>query len=88
MGERLNIYITVFLLSGTIFGLVTYSHRHLFSEGPKKIEESTEAGNVVGRILWMLICTFLWPILILTGLNSLRILSKRNRNVSSKTENL
>ena len=88
MGELLNIYITVFLLSGAIFGLVTYSHRHLFSEGPKNIEESTEAGNIVGRILWMLICTFLWPILILTGLNSLRILSKRNKNVSSKTENL
>ena len=81
----MNIYIVLFLLLGTCFGLCTFSHRHLFSEGPKKVEESTEDNNLGRRVIWMIICTFLWPIMVLTGLNSLRILSKRKADQSSHT---
>jgi hypothetical protein len=81
----MTIYIFVFLVFGAVFGLVTFSRRHLFSEGPKKVEESTEDNNLGRRVMWMLICTFLWPIMVLTGLNSLRILSKRKADQSSHT---
>ncbi len=63
----LNIYIALF------------PHQHLFSEGPHKVETS-EGGSTLGaRTLWAMVCTFLWPIMILTGLNSARILAKRKR---------
>jgi hypothetical protein len=81
----MTIYIFVFLVFGAVFGLVTFSRRHLFSEGPKKVEESTEDNNLGRRVMWILICTFLWPIMVLTGLNSLRILSKRKADQSSHT---
>ena len=81
----MSIYIFVFLVFGAVFGLVTFSRRHLFSEGPKKVEESTEDNNLGRRVMWILICTFLWPIMVLTGLNSLRILSKRKADQSSHT---
>ena len=81
----MTIYIFVFLVFGAVFGLVTFSRRHLFSEGPKKVEESAEDNNLGRRVMWMLICTFLWPIMVLTGLNSLRILSKRKADQSSHT---
>ena len=73
----MTIYIALFLLLGACFGLVTFSRRHLFSEGPKEVEESPGDNNLISRVMWILICAFLWPIMVLTGLNSLRILSKR-----------
>lgn len=73
----MNIYIVLFLLLGTCFGLCTFSHRHLFSEGPKKIEKPVQGWDFSNRLMWMMICTFLWPIMVLTGLHSVWILSKR-----------
>jgi hypothetical protein len=79
MEIALNIYIYLFLLFGLVFGLSTFSYKHLFSEGPHKAD-SPEAGSTLGgRVLWAMVCTFLWPIMILTGLNSARILAKRKR---------
>lgn len=75
----LNLYISLFLLFGAAFGLSTFSHQHLFSEGPAKVEAPEEGANLVGRLLWAMVCTFLWPIMVLTGLNSARILAKRKR---------
>ena len=75
----MNIYIALFLLFGAVFGLLTFSHQHLFSEGPHKVEAS-EGGSTLGaRTLWAMVCTFLWPIMVLTGLNSARILARRKR---------
>ena len=62
---------------GACFGLITFSNRHLFSEGPKSIDDSPDATNLVSRVMWILVCTFLWPIMVLTGLHSLWILSKK-----------
>ncbi len=75
----MNIYIYLFLLFGAVFGLSTFSYRHIFSEGPQQIE-ATEGGVTLGsRLLWTMVCTFLWPIMVLTGLNSARIMAKRKR---------
>jgi hypothetical protein len=30
-------------------------------------------------VLWLMVCTFLWPLMVLTGLNSAWILAKRKR---------
>lgn len=75
----LNIYIYLFLLFGAVFGLATFSYQHIFSEGPHKVETPEGGSALGGRMLWALVCTFLWPIMVLTGLNSVRILAKRKR---------
>jgi hypothetical protein len=78
----LNIYIYLFLLFGAVFGLLTFSYQHIFSEGPHKVE--TQGGSTLGsRVLWAMVCTFLWPIMILTGLNSAWILAKRKRQAAA-----
>ena len=75
----MNIYISAFLLFGALFGLSTFSLRHIFSEGPQEIDPAEGAPTVGRRVLWALVCTFLWPIMVLTGLNSARIMAKRKR---------
>jgi hypothetical protein len=84
IGEvAMNIYIYSFLLFGAVFGLLTFSYQHEISEGPHTVE-TPEAGSTVGRrLLWAMVCTFLWPIMILTGLNSAWILAKRKRQASA-----
>ena len=78
----LNIYIVVFLSFGAVFGLSTYSYQHIFSEGPYKVD-TAQGGSTLGpRVLWAMVCTFLWPIMILTGLNSAWILAKRKRRAA------
>lgn len=78
----MNIYIYLFLLFGTVFGLSTFSHKHLFSEGPHKADTPQDAPTVGSRLLWAMVCTFLWPIMVLTGLNSAWILAKRKRQAA------
>jgi hypothetical protein len=79
----LNIYIYLFLLFGAAFGLSTFSYRHIFSEGPHEAETPQEGASLGGRVMWALVCTFLWPIMVLTGLNSVRILAKRKRQAAA-----
>ncbi len=79
----LNIYIALFLLFGAVFGLSTYSYQHIFSEGPHKVETPQGGSTLGGRVLWALVCSFLWPIMVLTGLNSARILAKRKRQAAA-----
>lgn len=82
----LNIYICLFLLFGAAFGLASYSYQHLFSEGPQKDETPQGKGTFGSRLLWAMVCTFLWPIMVLTGLNSARILAKwKSQAASAKT---
>ena len=76
----LNMYIVLFLLFGAGFGLLTFSYRHMFSEGPNKVETPPGGPTLASRVLWAMVCTFLWPIMILTGINSAWILAKRKRH--------
>ncbi len=79
----LNIYIVLFLSFGAVFGLSTYSYQHIFSEGPYKVDPAQGGSTLASRVLWALVCTFLWPIMILTGLNSAWILAKRKRQAAA-----
>lgn len=74
----MNLYISLFLLFGAVFGLSTFSYRHIFSEGPQ-VETAEGDATLGARVLWAMVCTFLWPIMVLTGLNSAWILAKRKR---------
>ena len=69
-----------FLFLGMCFGFVTFTHRHLFSEGPDKENKSEQASVLEGRTFWIMICTWLWPIMVFTGLNSVYILAKRKKS--------
>lgn len=79
----LNIYICMFLALGAVFGLATYQHQHIFSEGPQQAKTPEDASTTGGRVLWVMICTFLWPFMVLTGLNSVWILAKRKRQATA-----
>ncbi len=79
----MNIYIVLFLSIGAIFGLSTFSYQHIFSEGPYKVDASKGGSTLGARVLWAMVCTFLWPIMILTGLNSAWILAKRKRQAAA-----
>jgi hypothetical protein len=79
----LNTVIALFLLFGASFGFATYSKRHLFSEGPTHSEKGQAPDFLNGRILWMLVCTFLWPIMVLTGLNSWVLIARRARRAQA-----
>lgn len=73
--------IVLFLLFGAVFGLVTFPKRHLFSEGPTPSDESGRgpraAGWLSARLGWALLCSALWPIMVLAGLHSAWLLARR-----------
>lgn len=73
----MNLPIALFLVFGFCFGLASYSNRHLFSEGPTQRRDKGKTDPLDGRLMWTLICTLLWPIMVLTGLSSWWILSRR-----------
>ena len=75
----MNVYIYLFLLFGACFGLTTFSHRHLFSEGPRAVDAATRGAELLARAGWMLICAFLWPIMVLSGLNTAWVLARRRQ---------
>ena len=72
-------FISLFLIFGTFFGITTYSKRHLFSEGPQKSGGSDQPPSLKGRIFWIMLCTLLWPIMAITGINTAWILYKRKQ---------
>jgi hypothetical protein len=60
--------IVVFLAFGVCFGLATFPHRHLFSEGPSRKGEAGDADDTpVQRVIWVLSCSALWPLMAATG---------------------
>ncbi len=71
--------ICFFLIFGAFFGLATYSKRHLFSEGPQKAKEPELSSSFKARIYWIILCTLLWPIMVITGINTAWILFKRKQ---------
>ncbi len=73
----MNTTIYVFLLAGAGFGILTFPFKHLFSEGPQKADATANENALGSRVFWVMVCTFLWPIMALTGLNSARILIMR-----------
>ncbi len=78
----MNLYIMAFLAFGCFFGLVTFTHRHLFSEGPHGAEASAPISDKGAWAFWVAMSTLLWPILLLSGLNSAWVLAKRRARAS------
>ncbi len=78
------IVICSYLCAGVCFGLVTFSHRHLFSEGPTKSDSADASSVLEGRAFWVLISTWLWPILVLTGINTVFILARRQKQLKKQ----
>ena len=74
-----NAFICLFLLLGTCFGFASYSNRHLFSEGPQKADNSDQNSFLESRLFWVMVCTWLWPIMVITVINTALILSKRKK---------
>jgi hypothetical protein len=70
-----------FLAFGACFGLATFSRRHLFSEGPSRAaQRNDEDDTLTQRVIWVLSCSALWPLMLLTGAVSLwRLRSVRQR---------
>lgn len=83
-GVPMNAYIAAFLFAGTCFGLATFSYRHWFSEGPHSPEDAIQPASFGSRAFWAMICTFLWPIMIVTGVNTAWVLAKRKRKLLQK----
>jgi hypothetical protein len=63
--------IIVFLVLGAVFGVATGSIQHLFSEGRARPVEPGTRVSLGSRVLWVLICSCLWPILLLAGVPTL-----------------
>lgn len=61
--------IVLYFAFGACFGLATLSRRHLFSEGPSRPSRDGRAGDdtLAQRVLWVLVCSGLWPLMALTG---------------------
>jgi Ca2+/H+ antiporter len=67
---NLPLALALFVVFGTLFGLATHSHRHLFSEGHSKRSAADERDPLQSRFAWTLLCSALWPLMALTGLFS------------------
>lgn len=60
----------VFFAIGTCFGLATWPYRHLFSEGHTRPVTPGQDDGLGARLMWVLLCSALWPLMLLTGLYS------------------
>ena len=56
----MNLPIVLFLAFGVLFGLATYSNRHLFSEGSTR-RGAGRGDPLDGRLAWVAGCALLWP---------------------------
>lgn len=72
-------FICIYLFFGACFGFATYLQRHLYSEGPRKELNSDNASALEGRVFWVMVCTFLWPIMVITRINTAWVLFKRKK---------
>jgi hypothetical protein len=75
----MTLYIGLFVMIGTCFGLLSFSNRHLFSEGPSHESAPGSSSHWSSWLFWLSLCALLWPIMLLTGLNTLWVLAKRRR---------
>lgn len=76
----LGMVIAAYAGFGACFGLLSFSRRHLFSEGPSRRADDTTKGQLGARLAWALVCSGLWPLMALTGLYSWWRMSRAARN--------
>ncbi len=71
-------WLWMFPVAGVVFGLATYSRRHLFNEGPARPGGLGPRDPLDGRVMWVVLCSCLWPLFTLSGLYAMsRIRSRR-----------
>jgi hypothetical protein len=63
---------------------LTFTNRCLAKD--RKSQRVQITSPLEGRVFWVLICTWLWPIMVITGLNTAWVLSKRKKQ-ALKTSN-
>jgi hypothetical protein len=78
--------ILLFLLFGAAFGLLSFAHRHLFSEGPSRRDASAAPPGLKARLGWALLCSALWPLMLLTGLHTWCLPSRRRAQAARQTD--
>jgi hypothetical protein len=77
----------LFFVVGAAFGLLTFSARHLYSEGSVD-RNDVAADSLVARLGWLALCTMLWPVMVLARLYylgsrkpaSAKLMSQQPRN--------
>lgn len=67
--------ILLFIVLGLCFGLATMTRQHFFSEGVSRSDADVRGWKQ--RVVWVLMCSLLWPLMALTGLHSLWLLARR-----------
>jgi hypothetical protein len=66
------VLLLAFVAFGACFGVATFSRRHLFSEGPSRAGQGGDDDDTpTQRVIWVLTCSALWPLMLLTGAVSL-----------------
>jgi hypothetical protein len=60
----MNLFILAFIVVGIVFGLATANHQQRFNEGRC---EGAQQGH---RGLWVLLCSLLWPLMLLAGVHN------------------
>ena len=63
----MNAPIVLFIVIGALFGLMTFSRRHLFSEGGTRAGDPARARGLDGRAVWVATCCALWPLMVVSG---------------------
>lgn len=66
----MTLWIAAYIIGGAVFGLASFSHKHLFSEGPERRVEPGQRETMDGRVAWVVLCSALWPLMTLTGVYS------------------
>jgi hypothetical protein len=61
---RMNGFILAFLALGAVFGLLSFEQRHHFSEGSTRADGP---GGPWQRAGWVLLCSALWPLMLVSG---------------------
>ena len=73
----MNLFILAFIVVGIVFGLATAGQQQRFNEG------RCEGAGQGHRGLWVLLCSLLWPLMLLAGLhNGLRLVLSRRSAVA------
>jgi len=60
----MNGFILAFFALGAVFGLLSFEQRHHFSEGSTRAEGR---GTALQRAGWVLLCSALWPLMLVSG---------------------
>lgn len=60
----MNGFILAFLALGAVFGWLSFEQRHHFSEGSTRADGT---GGLIQRVGWVLLCSALWPLMLVSG---------------------